>query len=277
MSELKRLNKYISETGFCSRRDADRLIEQGQVKVNGLQPEMGVKVSDNDKIEINGQPLKTKPKPVYLAYNKPVGITSTTDSSDPTNIVKAIGYHERIFPIGRLDKPSQGLILLTNQGDIVNKILRAGNNHEKEYKVTVNKPITDEFIYKMANGLPILDTITKRCKVTKISARTFTIVLTQGLNRQIRRMCEYLDYDVTRLQRLRIMNIETGDLKPGEWRHLTEQEIKKIESAIKSSSNNQIHSLDSHKKGKRQTKHESVSRAAKKRAQQKARFRNNQN
>ncbi|WP_111979016.1 23S rRNA pseudouridine(2604) synthase RluF [Algibacillus agarilyticus] len=248
MSDPKRLNKYISETGFCSRRDADRFIEKGRVTVNGKLPELGTKVTDDDDIKIDDKPLKAKPKQVYIAYNKPVGITCTTDSLVEDNIVKAIRYHERIFPIGRLDKPSEGLIFLTNEGDIVNKILRAGNQHEKEYIVTVDKPITKDFINKMANGLPILDTITKKCRVEQISSRTFKMVLTQGLNRQIRRMCEYLEYHVRTLKRVRIMNVELGDLQAGEWRHLTADEMAEINDSIKDSGKTEEQSVDHNKR-----------------------------
>ena len=223
-----RINKFISETGFCSRREADKLIEQGRVKVNGALPEMGTKVSDEDSIEIDGKPLKVKPKSIYIAFNKPVGITSTTDLKDKDNIIDFINHPKRIFPIGRLDKPSEGLIFLTNDGDIVNKILRAGNNHEKEYLVTINKPITSEFIYKMSNGISILDTITKKCFVEQIDKYIFRIILTQGLNRQIRRMCEALDCSVTKLKRIRIMNITLDGIQPGKWRYLSEEEITNI-------------------------------------------------
>ncbi|MDP5292775.1 23S rRNA pseudouridine(2604) synthase RluF [Oceanimonas sp. CHS3-5] len=231
-----RLNKFISETGICSRREADRLIEQGLVRVNGEVAGMGVRVSDADDITVRGKPLRAKPKAVYLVYNKPVGITCTTDRAIPENIVDAVNYHARIFPIGRLDKPSCGLILLTNDGDIVNKILRAGNAHEKEYIVSMDKPITDDFVAKMSAGVPILDTVTKPCKVRKIGPRTINIILTQGLNRQIRRMAEYLDYRVTSLKRVRIMNIQLGSLKPGQWRYVSDDELALINRMIAGSS-----------------------------------------
>ncbi|MBL1378621.1 23S rRNA pseudouridine(2604) synthase RluF [Zobellella iuensis] len=231
-----RLNKFISETGICSRREADRLIEQGQVAVNGQVAGMGVKVTPADKITINGKPLRSKPQPVYLVYNKPIGITCTTDQAIPGNIVDAVNYQARIFPIGRLDKPSSGLILLTNDGDIVNKILRAGNAHEKEYIVSVDKPITDDFVARMAAGVPILDTVTKPCKVRKIGPKTFNIILTQGLNRQIRRMAEYLGFQVTSLKRIRIMNIALGNLKPGQWREVSVQELAVINAMVEGSS-----------------------------------------
>ncbi|WP_440056492.1 23S rRNA pseudouridine(2604) synthase RluF (plasmid) [Pseudoalteromonas sp. T1lg65] len=235
MSEPKRLNKYISETGFCSRREADSLIADGRVKVNGNPAEMGLKVSDADNIVIDGKPLKAKPKAVFIAYNKPVGVTCTTERKIKSNIISAINYKERIFPIGRLDRPSEGLIFLTNQGDMVNKILRAGNNHEKEYEVTVDKPLNDRFVSRMSAGVPILGTVTKRCKVKKTGTNSFTIVLTQGLNRQIRRMCEYLGYEVTKLKRVRIMNVDLSGLAVGQWRHLTDKEMAEIEKATASS------------------------------------------
>ncbi|HFF2733093.1 TPA: pseudouridine synthase, partial [Vibrio cholerae] len=196
----KRLNKFISETGYCSRREADKLIEQGRVTLNGLQPEVGSKVTEQDEVCIDGKPLRSKERPIYIALNKPTGITCTTERDVPGNIVDFIGHHKRIFPIGRLDKPSDGLIFLTNDGDIVNKILRAGNNHEKEYVVRVDKPITPEFIRQMSSGVNILDTVTLPCKVTQETQYSFRIVLTQGLNRQIRRMCEALGYEVFKLR-----------------------------------------------------------------------------
>lgn len=235
MDTLKRLNKYIAETGFCSRREADRLIEAKRVTINGEIPELGTKVAPSDIVAIDGKNISEKPKSVYLAFNKPIGIVCTTDTRvEKNNIIDYINYPERIFPIGRLDKPSEGLIFLTNDGDIVNKILRAGNNHEKEYIVTVDKPIEDDFIRKMSNGIPILDTITKKCKVEKVSKYVFKIVLIQGLNRQIRRMCEYLGYNVTKLKRVRIMNVAL-DVPVGKWRHLTEKELNEIEIAVKDS------------------------------------------
>lgn len=247
MTELKRLNKFISETGFCSRREADKYIEEGRVTVNGNLPEMGAKVSDADDVLIDGKPLKAKPKLVYIAYNKPVGITCTTERKIQSNIVKAVNYPERIFPIGRLDRPSEGLIFLTNEGDIVNKILRAGNNHEKEYVVTVDKPLNRQFVNKMANGIPILDTVTKKCKVKQTGPQQFTIVLTQGLNRQIRRMCEYLGYEVVTLKRTRIMNVTLKGLKVGQWRHLTEQEMAEINNSIADSGKTEERSIDENK------------------------------
>lgn len=226
------LNKYISQTGICSRREADRWIEAGRVKINGVIARKGNRVTDADEVTIDGRPLKNRPKLVYIALNKPPGITCTTDRKDKTNIIDFINHRERIFHIGRLDKPSTGLILLTNDGDIVNQILRVENEHEKEYIVRVNRPITDDFIKKMGNGIPILDTITKKCKVEKISKFVFRIILTQGLNRQIRRMCEYLDYRVVSLKRVRIMNLKLGDLKRGEWRDLSPAELQELKEQL---------------------------------------------
>lgn len=229
------LNKYISSTGFCSRREADRLIQRGSVTINDKPTELGNRVFTGDIVKIDGVILQEKPKAVYLALNKPVGIVCTTDSKEPKNIVKFVGYSERLFPIGRLDKPSEGLIFLTNDGDIVNKILRAGNNHQKEYVVKVNKSITPDFVRKMSRGVPILNTITKKCEVSKINDTTFKIILVQGLNRQIRRMCEYLGYKVVKLKRTRIMNVSLKGLQTGQWRELTENEIKTIHSLVSSS------------------------------------------
>ena len=224
-----RINKFLSEAGYCSRRAADKLIEEGRVSINGTVPEMGAKIVEGDEVRVDGELIsKAKEKPVYLAFHKPVGIVCTTDTRvEKDNIIDYIGYPKRIFPIGRLDKPSEGLIFLTNDGDIVNKILRARNNHEKEYIVTVNRPITRKFIQQMSNGVPILDTVTRKCKVEQISKFTFRIILTQGINRQIRRMCEFLDYRVKKLKRVRIMNVEL-DLPVGKWRDLTKQELKEI-------------------------------------------------
>lgn len=226
--ETTRLNKAISETGYCSRREADRLIEQGKVKVNGEIAVLGVQISVNDQIFVEGKLITNNVKPVYIALNKPVGITSTTDTSIKNNIIDFINFPERIFPVGRLDKPSEGLIFMTNDGDIVNKILRSKNCHEKEYVVTVNKKITPDFIEKMRNGVPVLDTITKKCTVKKINDFAFNIILTQGLNRQIRRMCDYLGYEVKTLKRIRIMNVKLGNLKTGKYRHLTTDELVEL-------------------------------------------------
>lgn len=240
---LKRLNKFIGETGFCSRREADKYIEEGRVTINGIVPELGTKVSPTDEVRIDGKLIReNNRKPVYLAFNKPVGIECTTNQDVCDNIVDYINYPERIFPIGRLDKASEGLIFMTNDGDIVNKILRARNNHEKEYTVTVNRPITDRFIDRMANGVPILDTVTRKCKVEQISKYTFKIILTQGLNRQIRRMCEYLGYDVTALKRIRIINISL-DLPVGRYRDLTDAEIMELNQLIEPSSKTEEASL----------------------------------
>lgn len=233
---LTRLNKYISDTGFCSRREADSFIANGDVTVNGKPAQMGVKVSAADTVLVKGQPLRSKPKRVYLAYHKPVGITCTTERHIQGNIIDAVKYPERIFPIGRLDKPSEGLIFLTNDGDIVNKVLRAGNAHEKEYVVTVNKPITEHFVRKMSQGVPILNTVTLPCQVTQVSRNTFKIILTQGLNRQIRRMAEFCGYEVVKLKRTRIMHIRLADLKPGKWRLLDPIEIKMLEQLVQDSS-----------------------------------------
>lgn len=233
---LKRVNKFLSESGFCSRREADKLIDAGRVKINGKVPEMGTKVGPNDKVEVDGK-LISEPKEdfVYLLLNKPVGIECTTNLSTKKNIIDYMNYPKRIFPVGRLDKYSEGLIIMTNDGDIVNKILRARNNHEKEYIVTVNKPITDQFIKKMGNGIPILDTVTKKCKVEKMGKYMFKIILTQGLNRQIRRMCEYLDFEVQSLRRIRIMNIKL-DVPYGKFREITKAEMKQLNDLIGDSS-----------------------------------------
>lgn len=230
-----RLNKFISEKGLCSRREADKLIELGRVTVNGLKVETGTKVGPNDEVRLDGKVLNKREELVYIALNKPVGITSTTEKKIQGNIVDFVNHSKRIFPIGRLDKDSQGLIFLTNDGDIVNKILRAGNNHEKEYIVTVDKPITNEFIASMSNGVRILGTITKKCSVKKEGKYVFRIILTQGLNRQIRRMCEALGYKVTKLQRIRIMNVELGNLAIGKWRYLTAGELSEINRLISAS------------------------------------------
>lgn len=241
--EGKRLNKFIGETGFCSRREADALIDENRVTVNGKPAEMGMKVTDDDEVRIDGKLIREKnEKRVYLAFNKPVGIECTTNTDVQDNIVDYINYPRRIFPIGRLDKASEGLIFMTDDGDIVNKILRARNNHEKEYTVTVNKPITERFIQKMGNGVPILDTVTRKCHVEQISKFVFKIILTQGLNRQIRRMCEYLGYEVTALKRIRIINISL-DVPVGKYRELTDTEIKSLNKLIEPSSKTEEASL----------------------------------
>lgn len=234
--ELTRLNKFIRETGFCSRREADQFIEEGRVTVNGKVPELGTKVSAADDIRIDGKPINKKEEPIYIAFNKPPGIICTTELDIKHNIIDYIKYPTRIFPIGRLDRASSGLIFLTNDGDIVNKILRAGNNHEKEYIVTVDKPLTDTFIRRMGNGLPILETVTKKCFVEQTGRFQFRIILTQGLNRQIRRMCNYLEYEVKELRRIRIMNITLAGLKEGAWREFTPEEMATINKLIANSS-----------------------------------------
>jgi 23S rRNA pseudouridine2604 synthase len=221
---------------MCSRRDAEKLIVAGRVTVNGNPTQLGNRVLEGDVVKIDGRVLQAKPKTLYIAFNKPIGIVCTTDSKEKNNIVREINHPERLFPIGRLDKPSEGLIFLTNDGDIVNKILRAGNNHEKEYVVTVDDSITDDFIEKMSAGIPVLGTVTQKCKVTRLSGKTFQIVLTQGLNRQIRRMCEYLGYEVTKLKRTRIMNVSLDTLAIGHWRELTEKELTEIEKMVSTSS-----------------------------------------
>ncbi|XCF06064.1 23S rRNA pseudouridine(2604) synthase RluF [Tamlana crocina] len=238
-TSLKRINKYLSEVGYCSRREADKLIEAGRVTINGSVPEKGTKIGPNDEVTVDGTLVKnTKESFVYLAFNKPVGIVCTTDTSvEKDNIIDFINYHKRIFPIGRLDKPSEGLILLTDDGDIVNKILRASNNHEKEYIVTVDKPISQTFIERMTGGihLPDLNKTTKKCKVEKLGTYKFRIVLTQGLNRQIRRMCQYLNYEVQTLKRVRIMNIKL-DVPVGQYRELTKEEFTQLNQLLKDSS-----------------------------------------
>ncbi|MBZ9629318.1 23S rRNA pseudouridine(2604) synthase RluF [Salegentibacter sp. LM13S] len=241
MSEQKltRINKYLSEIGYCSRRAADKLIDQGRVTINGTVPEMGTKIGPNDVVKVDGKAVSEAEKKepnVYLAFNKPIGIVCTTDTRvEKDNIIDYINYPKRIFPIGRLDKPSEGLIFLTNDGDIVNKILRARNNHEKEYIVSVNKPITSDFIRRMGNGVPILGTTTKKCEVEKLGKNDFRIVLTQGLNRQIRRMCEFLGYEVVALKRIRIMNVSL-DVPVGQWRDLTQDELETINKMVDESS-----------------------------------------
>ena len=221
-----RLNKYISETGICSRREADQWIAAGRVRINGQPAELGTKVEAGDRVEVDGKPVGMATQHVYLALNKPVGITCTTERHIAGNIVDFINHRERIFPIGRLDKDSDGLILLTNNGDIVNEILRAEHGHEKEYVVTVDRPVSNEFLYGMAHGVDILDTRTQPCQVRLIGKNVFGIILTQGLNRQIRRMCAVFGYNVRRLQRIRIINIRLGELKVGQWRDLTQDELR---------------------------------------------------
>lgn len=232
------LNKYISDSGYCSRREADVIIKDGRVSINGVMANPGNRVEPGDEVLLDGKRITSKPKSVYIALNKPKGITCTTDNRVKGNIIDFMDYPERIFPIGRLDKPSDGLILLTNDGNIVNKILRASNNHEKEYIVEVNKSITTDFVNRMAGGIPILDTVTRKCKVEKLSKYKFKIILTQGLNRQIRRMCEFLGYRVTSLRRVRIMNIKLGRLATGDWRYLSSSEMKMLNDLLRDSVKN---------------------------------------
>lgn len=260
MDSTTRLNKYISESGLCSRRAADRFIELGQVFINGKRAKVGDKVAIGDVVSVNGQKIEAREadNTIILAYNKPVGVTSTTEASVKDNIVDHVNYSDRVFPIGRLDKDSQGLIFLTNNGDLVNKILRAGNNHEKEYIVTVNKPVTDEFIEGMSKGVPILGVMTKKCKVQKEGPNVLRVTLIQGLNRQIRRMCEHFGYEVTKLERVRIMNISLKGLALGDWRELEEQEL------------NSIYKLLSNSSSEAETQKKSAVKAAKEFSKQKA-------
>ena len=227
-----RLNKYLSDAGFCSRREADRLIEKGKIYVDGKVALVGQKVTYNQKIECDGKKISRENELILIAFNKPRGLICSTVNKEGKNIVDYIDYGKRIYPIGRLDKESEGLILLTNDGSISDKILRSRNNHEKEYIVTVDKDITDEFIRGMSSGVPILDVITKKCRVKKIDSKTFNIVLTQGLNRQIRRMCEYFGYKVKKLKRIRILNIKLGDLPTGKYRDITNEEMEKLKKII---------------------------------------------
>ena len=226
------LNKYISQTGICSRREADKWIEAGRVRINGQLAKKGNRVEEGDKVTIDGKLLKARPKMVYIALNKPPGITCTTDRKDKDNIIDFVNHPKRIFPIGRLDKASTGLILLTNDGDIVNDILREEHEHEKEYIVTVNKPVSRSFLEKMSKGVPILGTVTKACIVRKVGKNTFSIILTQGLNRQIRRMCEFFNYKVVNLKRIRIMYLQLGNLKQGQWRNLSKQELEILKKSL---------------------------------------------
>lgn len=230
-----RINKYLSEAGFCSRREADRLIAEKKVTIDGRPAAMGEKVLPGQAIEADGKKVSLEDELVYLVYHKPAGVVCTTDRKTARNIVDAVGHPKRIFPIGRLDKQSTGLIFLTNDGEIVNKILRAGNFHEKEYRVTVDKPVDDEFLQAMRSGVPILNTVTRECEVRKEGELEFRIILTQGLNRQIRRMCEYLGREVTSLERVRIMNISLGTLKPGKWRNMTPSELSELRRRIRNS------------------------------------------
>ncbi|MAL61356.1 MAG: 23S rRNA pseudouridine(2604) synthase RluF [Flavobacteriaceae bacterium] len=252
-----RLNKAISDSGFCSRRQADTYIEKGLVTVNGEVATLGDRAMPGDEIRVEGKLITENDNLVYIALNKPVGITCTTDTRVKGNVVDFINHKERIFHIGRLDKPSEGLLLMTNDGDIVNKILRAGNDHEKEYIVKVDRPITDDFINRMRNGIYLeeLETVTKKCTVEKISRFVFRIVLVQGLNRQIRRMCDYLEYEVVSLQRIRIMNIELGNLPVGKWRDLTKEELKGLQDSLKDSENSSFVDVQKKKtQGKRRNR-----------------------
>lgn len=235
-----RLNKYLSEAGICSRREADKLIAQGIVSVDGVTAAAGTKVEPGQVVKVGKKTVSRQEEMVLLAVNKPRGIVCTEEKRERDSIVRFLNYPVRITYIGRLDKDSEGLLLMTNNGDIINKMMRAGNNHEKEYKVTVDKPVTDEFLEKMASGVPILDTVTRPCKIEKIGKYKFKIILTQGLNRQIRRMCEALGYEVKELIRLRIMNIELGKLKPGEYRKVTDKELNGLYELIKDSSNETV-------------------------------------
>lgn len=248
------LNKFISSTGLCSRREADRMIETGRVMLNGKRAQLGNRVGPRDSVRVDGRILQNQKETIYLAFHKPVGLVSTTDPKEKASIIRYIHHPDRLFPVGRLDKDSQGLIFLTNDGDIVNKILRAGNKHEKEYEVTVDKSITDEFIRKMASGIPMLGTVTKKCKVEKTGPRSFRIILTQGLNRQIRRMCTFLEYEVVQLKRVRIMNVKLDRLPEGDWRELTQEEIADIQIAIAASSKTEEASKDKYKQKRKYSK-----------------------
>lgn len=231
-----RLNKYLSEAGVCSRREADRLINEGRVTVNGRRAQLGEKLTASDRVEVDGKPACQEEERVLLAFYKPEGIVCTAEKREKNNVIDYIGYPKRIYPVGRLDKESTGLLLLTNDGDLVNKIMRAGNYHEKEYQVQVDHPVTEAFLEKMRQGVPILDTVTRPCRAWKTGKNSFTIVLTQGLNRQIRRMCEYLGYHVTALKRVRIMNICLDGLKKGELRPVAGQELEQLKEMLKDSS-----------------------------------------
>jgi 23S rRNA pseudouridine2604 synthase len=235
MSDIS-LNKFLSDTGVCSRREADKWIEDGRVTINGIVAKKGNRVTADDEVLLDGKRIKNKPAPIYLAFHKPRGVTSTTDPKDGTNLIDYLEFPYRIFPVGRLDKYSDGLLFLTNDGDVVNKILRAGNKHDKEYSVTVHKPVTKEFIHAMGEGVPILGTVTKKCQVKQTGKYTFKIILQQGLNRQIRRMCDYLGYGVTALTRTRIMNITIKGIPYGKWRNFTSEETKELMELVSQSS-----------------------------------------
>lgn len=231
--EDRRINKYLADSGFCSRREADRLVGEGRVKINGRQAQIGDRVGDGDHVAVGNRVIRSRSDRVYIAAYKPVGIVSTADPGEPDNIVDFINYPSRVYPVGRLDKDSEGLILLTSDGDIVNKILRAAGRHEKEYEVWVDRPVTEEFLVRMSRGVPVLGQMTLPCRIRKTGPNSFRIVLVQGLNRQIRRMCEYLGWRVTRLKRLRIVNITLGKLRPGQWRLLGENELKELKGIIR--------------------------------------------
>ena len=233
MTEQLRINKYLSSIGFCSRREADRLLEQGKVKIDGETAQVGQRVMPEQKVTVNGIPVKDKPREIIIAFNKPKGIVCTSSKKEKNNIVDYLHFPTRIYPVGRLDKDSTGLILLTNDGELTDCILRGKNNHEKEYLVTVQKPLRAEIIHAMEQGVPILDTMTRPCRIVQIDSHTFRIILTQGLNRQIRRMCEYFGYKVITLKRVRVMNIHLGDLKEGTWREITGKELAKLKDALK--------------------------------------------
>lgn len=244
--EERRLNKYLADSGFCSRREADRLIEEGKVTVNGQMAAIGQRVPLGARVMVGHKQIGAESEKVYLAVNKPVGIVSTADPEEPNNIVSFVGYPARVYPVGRLDKDSEGLILLTSDGDIVNRILRAANRHEKEYEVKVDRPVTPEFIERMTGGLPVLGQITLPCKAYKTGPYTFRIILVQGLNRQIRRMCEYLGYEVLRLKRLRIMNITLGRMRPGEWRLLGPRELESLMDTLAQENKRTPHRKEKH-------------------------------
>ena len=228
----KRLNKFIADSGYCSRREADRLIEEGRVTVDGRRGVLGDKILPGTRVTVDGRPLSGEGEKVYLLLNKPRGIVCTADPREPMNVVDYIAYPTRIFPVGRLDKDSEGLLLLTSDGEIVNRVLRAAGGHEKEYEVTIDRPVTPEFVQKMMAGVPILDTVTLPCRVRRTGERSFNIIIVQGLNRQIRRMCEALGANVTHLRRIRIMNLKLGNMKPGEWRELTQKELNALTAQL---------------------------------------------
>ncbi len=279
MSHTVRLNKFISESGLCSRREADRYIAQGSVFINGRKAQIGDQVKPGDLVKVNGnllEPLEAEDL-VFIALNKPIGITCTTEADVANNIVDFVNHSKRIFPIGRLDKDSQGLIFLTNHGDVVNKILRAGNQHEKEYIVSVNRPLNDAVIEQMANGVPMMGVTTKKCKIVQEGPQTFRIILVQGLNRQIRRMCEYFGYEVTKLERVRIMNISLKGLPIGDWRDLTTEEMAGIYALTANSSSEDIRQPKAEKSAKIKTKSAPKSQKPGKATQSKAHTKPNRN